>query len=226
MRMAESRSQMVEIGRRLLENQVVVDGQGNLSCRLPDQDLIAVTPSAVPYLDRKPEDICVTDVDGNLIEGNWKPSTEIELHMFFYQRRPDVKAVIHTHALYCSIYGISGEEELPLVLNEAAMVLGQPVPVAPYARPGTRELARGAFQATRDDGTAVIMAHHGLVTVGDTLDDAYAATMAAEHTAQAVCTVRSMGIEPRILPDEEVQELRRLYTEYGVEPTSSAQRTQ
>lgn len=223
--MKKCRSHVVDIGRKLFEHQVVYDGQGNISCRLPEQDLVAVTPSAVPYLDREPEDICIVDMQSKLIEGKWKPSSEIRLHMVFYRQRPEVKAVIHTHALYCSIYGISGEKELPLVLNEAAMVLGQPVPVAPYARPGTRDLARSTYQATGNDGRAVIMAHHGLVTVGESLEDAYAATLAAEHTAQAVCTVRSMGVEPKTLAGEEIQELRRLYASYGPEPTPSIQDT-
>jgi len=223
MRMEDCRSNVVDIGCKLVKNQVVVNGQGNISCRLPDQNLIAITPSAVPYLEREAEDICLVDVEGKLIEGKWKPTTEIQLHLIYYQRRSDVHAVVHTHAPFSTIFGITGEVEMPLVLNEAAMALGSPVPVAPYARPGTRKLARVTFQATRKKGTAVIMAHHGLVTVGDTLEEAYTATIAAEHTAQAVCTARSMGVNPSVLPEDEVQELRRLYSGYGVEPASPPQ---
>jgi ribulose-5-phosphate 4-epimerase/fuculose-1-phosphate aldolase len=132
----------------------------------------------------------------------------------------DIRAVVHTHAPYATIFGIIGEESMPMVLNEAAMGLGGAVPVAPYTRPGTEALAEVTFNAT-GEGVAVIMAHHGLVTLGDTLDEAYTATAAAEHTARALYRVRSMGVKAKVLSDSEVKTLREIYLKFTTRPNQS-----
>lgn len=111
---------------------------------------------------------------------------------------------------------------MPMVLNEAAMGLGGSVPVAPYGRPGTEKLAQVTFDAT-GEGTAVIMAHHGLVTLGATLDEAYVATTAAEHTAQALYRVRSMGVEAKVLSESEVKKLREMYMKYAPCPHQNSE---
>lgn len=213
MLLVKQREKIISVSLQLMAEKCVSDGQGNLSIMDREQNLIAITPSAVPYQDREPEDICVVDPQGNLIEGNWKPTSEIALHLVFYRRRADISAVVHTHAPNSTVFGIIGDEPMPMVLNEAAMGLGGAVPIAPYARPGTERLAELTCEAT-GDGIAVIMAHHGLVTIGDTLEHAYAATTAAEATAQAIILARSMGACVQSLEDEEVKSLRKMYLGY------------
>jgi ribulose-5-phosphate 4-epimerase/fuculose-1-phosphate aldolase len=97
-----------------------------------------------------------------------------------------------------------------MVLNESAMGIGGPVPIAPYARPGTDELAEVTFKAT-GDGLAAIMAHHGLITVGPDIDSAFAATIAVESTASTVIMARSMGCEVIAFSDEEVKILQDMF---------------
>jgi len=214
MRLKECRANIVDAGNKLVSAGLTSDGQGNLSCRDRKSGLIAITPSAVPYHERMPEDICIVDSNGALLEGKWQPTTEMALHLAVLNSRPSVQAVIHTHAPYSTIFSLGGEEHLPMVLNESAMVLGRPVPVASYARPGSDALAQLAADIL-GEGRAVILAHHGLVSVGETLEEAYLATMAAEHTARAVCIGRSMGGKVHELPDEEVDHLRSLYEGYS-----------
>ncbi len=217
MLLQEYRERILEVSHKLIHDRVIVTGQGNLSYYDRETGYIAITPSAVPYEERGVEDICVIDLEENLVEGNWKPTSEIALHMVYYRNRSDIHAVLHTHAPYATIFGIIGEESMPMVLNEAAMGLGSAVPVAPYARPGTEELAQVTFAAT-GEGIAVIMAHHGLVTLGPSLDEAYVATTAAEHTAQALYRVRSMGVEAKVLSESEVKKLREMYMKYAPRP--------
>lgn len=203
---------LVDAGLRLLAAGLVQDGQGNLSLRLPDGRIL-ITPSAVPYRERSVEDICLLSPQGEFLQGRWKPTSELPLHLAFYRRRADVMAVVHTHAPYATTFGVTGEAELPMLLTEAAMHLGGAVPVAPYARPGTEELAQRVCERA-GEGHAVILAHHGLVTVGPTLTKAYHATLAVEDTARAWLLVRAAGFTPYTLPADEARALYAAYQQH------------
>ena len=214
MKMEQERTTIIEISQKLLKVGLFHSGQGNISVYNREQGLIAITPSAVPYEDRTPEDVCIVDLEGNLVSGKWKPTSEIQLHLIYYNRREDINAVVHTHAPKSTVFGIIGSESMPMVLNEAAMCIGRPVPVAPYARPGTKELAEVSFESM-GGGVAVIMAHHGLTTVGSSLERAFMTSLAVESTAAAIITARSMGREPRELDPDEVSVLWDMFMGYG-----------
>jgi L-fuculose-phosphate aldolase len=207
------RKAIVEIGRQMVKDGLAHSGQGNVSAFDRQSGLVAITPSAVPYEARTPEDICVVKLDGSLVEGPWEPTTEMALHLIYYRYRADINAVVHTHAPYSTVLGIIGEETMPVVLNEAAMELGGPLPVAPYARPSTQELAQVTYDATTD-AMGVIMAHHGLVTFGADLTRAYGSTLAAESTARTIIMARSMGANPVTLDQQEAQELRQMFLDH------------
>ncbi|MRR32788.1 class II aldolase/adducin family protein, partial [bacterium] len=117
--------------------------------------------------------------------------------------------VVHSHAPYATLFGVIGEP-LPMILTEAAACLGGPVPVAPYARPGTQDLADSAVRIV-DKGSAVILANHGLVTVGVDLSAAYDATLAVETTARTAWMARTMGERVNVLDAEEVAAFRAAY---------------
>ena len=207
------RTEIISMGKLLMADGLVHNGQGNLSVYDRANGYIAITPSAIPYAEREIEDICVVDLRGDLIEGRWQATSEMALHLVFYQQRSAVTAVVHTHAAFSTAFSIAGQAVLPMLLNESAMALGRPVPVAPYARPGTHELAQLTCDAA-GDGNAVIMAHHGLVTVGSALGDAYKATLAVEATAQALFYARGMGGVVQALDDDEVAALREMGQSY------------
>lgn len=209
----ELRKEILAVSQTLIDKGVISDGQGNISAFAKEEGLIAITPSAVPYADREPRDICVVDKEGSLIEGRWQPTSEMALHLVFYRDRSDVSAVVHTHPPYTTVFGIIGSKPMPMVLNEAAMGLGGEVPVAPYGRPGTEELAEITCRAA-GGGTAAIMAHHGLVTVGETLPQAVISTIAAEDTARAIILARSMGAQVQALAEAEVAVLREMFLGY------------
>lgn len=216
MKLVEERKKILEITQKLLTAGVVHDGHGNFSIYDRGSGLVAITPSAVPYDQRDVEDICVVDLEGNLVEGKWKSTWETNLHLIYYRERDDVNAVVHTHAPKATVFGVIGNEPMPMILNESAMGIGGSVPIAPYARPGTDELAEVTFKAT-GDGLAAIMAHHGLITVGTNIDYAYIATMAVESTASTVIMARSMGCETIAFSDDEVKILQKMFRE-GYKP--------
>lgn len=210
MKLVEERKKILEISQKLIAAGLVHDGHGNFSIYNRESGLVAITPSAVPYNQRDVEDICVVDLDGNLVEGNWKSTWETNLHLIYYQKREDVNAVVHTHAPKATVFGVIGNEPMPMILNEAAMGAGGSVPIAPYARPGSDELAEVTFEAT-GDGFAAIMAHHGLITVGPDMNLAYIGTIAVESTANTLIMARSMGCEAIAFSDEEVKILREMF---------------
>lgn len=194
--------------------QMVADGiahraQGNVSLREPAGGLIAVTPTAIPYDRLQPEDIVTVDAAGRVVDGAWQPTSELYLHLAFYRARPDVNAVVHSHAPYATLFGVV-DVPLPLLLTEAAACLDGPVPVAPYCRPGTLELAETAVRIA-ENGNAVILANHGLVTVGPDLAAAYEATLAVETTARIAWMAHAMGAGMQPLDRREAAAVRAAY---------------
>jgi L-ribulose-5-phosphate 4-epimerase len=200
--------------------QMVLDGiahgaQGNISARDPETGLIAITPSAVLYAVMEVADICVIDAAGTLVEGRWRPTSETPMHTIFYRERPDVGAVVHSHAPYATVFGII-HEPIPMVLTEAATCLTGDVPVAPYARPGSPELAQLVLDTLAGGQVAVVLAHHGLLTVGPTLAQAYDSTLAAETSARLAIMARSMGATLHTVDPAECAVMREMYlTKYA-----------
>ncbi len=191
MLLKELREQVLESCLMMLEFGLAQTAQGNISALDRESGYIAITPSALPYRRMKPEDICIIRADGSPVEARWKTTSETPLHLIFYRERADVGAVVHTHAPYASVFAVT-HEPIPLVLTEAAIILGQGVPVAPYARPATDALARSALEGMAG-GCAVLLAQHGLLTVGPDLHLAFEATLNAETMAKVAAQARAMG---------------------------------
>jgi len=209
MLLRDLREQIVETARRMVADGLVHGAQGNVSAQDPETGLIAITPSAVDKANLTVEDLTIIDPHGKVIEGRWKPTSETPMHTIFYRERQDVGAVVHSHAPFASAYGLQSEP-LPVVLIEAAGCLGGRVPIASYRRPGTEDVARIALEAA-GEGAAVILANHGLLTIGDNLVRAYEASLAVETTCRLVLLVRSMGLQPQELDPAEVAAIHHGY---------------
>ncbi len=210
---------VLNTARRMLADGLAKGKQGNVSTRLPAGDRIAITPSAIPYDELSPEDIAMVDLGGRQFEGAWRATSELPLHLAIYRTRPDVGAVLHAHAPYCSVLAAINEP-IPLLLIEAAAVLGRPVPLAPFAPPGTDTLGTSAAE-TLEAGFAVLLAQHGLVTVGPDLERSYDAALAAEASARAAVLSRAMGATAQPLEPEVVTAAHGAYLEsYRRQPGS------
>jgi L-fuculose-phosphate aldolase len=191
--------------RRLVADGLVVGTAGNISVRLEDR--VAITPSAVPYEELTPDRVALVALDGTVIEGD--PSREVPLHLAVYGET-DAGAVIHTHspwatALACTVDG------LPAV-HYLVAELGGPVRVAPYATPGSEELGRVLFPALAGR-SAVLLASHGALTIGATLEQAYARAVLLEWLCALYARARSLG-EPRLIAAAELDRLADLVRTY------------
>ncbi len=199
------RGSLVVFGRRLLADGLVDGMSGNLSTRAGD--LIAITPSGVPYQEMEPADIClIRPGDGAAAAGataaGRRPSTEAPMHLAIY-RATDAAAIVHTHSPF--VVALSTVlDELPAV-HYAMAGLGGPVRVAPYARFGTRRLADGAVAALAGR-TAVILGNHGALAYGATLAQAYDRARTLEWLARVYWHARMMGT-PRTLDEDALREV-------------------
>jgi L-fuculose-phosphate aldolase len=183
---------------------------GNISV-LDEAGQVAITPSGIVYHDLTPEQIVVTDRSGNPVGQGLKPSSELGFHLALYDRRPDIRAVVHTHSVYATTFACL-REEIPAV-HYLVGFCGHSVKVAPYATFGTPELAAG-ITATIGDDQAVLLANHGLVAVGPTLPRAFAVAEEIELVARLYYQTRAIGT-PHILPKAEMNTVLEKFKGYG-----------
>ncbi|NUW36430.1 class II aldolase/adducin family protein [Nonomuraea sp. SMC257] len=191
------REQLCAYGRRAVELGLVIGTSGNLSVR--QGDLVAVTPSGVA-LDRLTPEMCpVVDMDGHLVEGDLQPSSETPMHLAVYASTA-AQAVVHTHSVFGAVVATTMTDLPPIHYN--ALLLGGTVRVAPYATYGTPELAANV-RAALDGRQAALMANHGGVTIGATLEQAFEATRLLEWLCEVY--VRALGVgRPAVLTPEQL----------------------
>jgi len=197
-------------GRKMFELGLIKGTGGNLSLLTGDGQNIAITPSAVPYNEIEAGDVVIISKKGALIDGARKASTELSLHLALYESRPDIKAVVHTHSLYCSILACLGWEIPPIHYYIA--FCGNKVPVAPYATFGTKELARKTV-STIGTNKAVLLANHGMVAVGSSIKNALMVAEVVEFLAEIYYKTRCAG-NPMQLELEEIERLRKAFGDY------------
>lgn len=202
------RESIVDVGRRLYRQGLIVAGDGNISARLTN-DTILITPAGLCKGELDPADLVIISIDGTLLQAasGRRPSTEHLLHLHVYRRRPDVLACVHAHpptAVALTLVGVSMVEPL---LPEAVLSLG-PIPTAPYARTGTAEMG-AAIDDLIGDHNALLLSHHGALTVGASPLEAYYRMEQVEHCARILHAALLLG-PIRRLPAERIAELEAL----------------
>jgi len=208
------RRAVLDTARRMKRDGLVRLTSGNVSCRVPGLDQFAITPSGMEYDSLEPEDICILDLKGRLVDGRRRPSTEAPLHRLTYQRRPDVFGVVHTHSIYASAFACTGQS-MPVISTELAGLVGGTIRCAPYAKSGTEEFAVTALDALGMEDVALLFQNHGVMAVGASLKEAYDVALGLEEAAMIYYLARQMG-EPVILPEEERRRIFRvMHTTYG-----------
>ncbi|MEU3226390.1 class II aldolase/adducin family protein [Streptomyces sp. NPDC006976] len=207
---AQAWEAVVATARRTAAEGLVVGTSGNVSARVGDT--VLVTPSGVAYERLRPEDAVGVDPEGNQILGELAPTSELPLHLAVY-RNTGATAVVHTHAVHATAVSAL-VTEVPTV-HYAAAVLGGTVRVAPYARYGTAELAENMLTALRDR-TGCLLANHGTVTYGATLDEAYDRTAQLEWLCRVWLTASSVpGRSPALLTPDQLDEVVEALKGYG-----------
>jgi L-fuculose-phosphate aldolase len=190
------REEVAAACRALAAEGLVHGTSGNVSAR--DGDRVAVSPTGGVLASLEADDVCVVDLDGDVLEGRLAPTSELDLHLGVY-RRYDAGAVVHTHAPVCTALSCV-LDELPCVHYEM-LLLGGTVRVAPYATFGTPELAESVLQAL-EGRTAAILANHGTVAYAGDLEGAVRATQLLEWAATVYWRAAAIG-EPRVLGEAE-----------------------
>ena len=210
-RFDRAKKEVWEAAKAMFAHGLVTGSSGNVSLRISHGDgsyLVAVTPSQIPYEELQPQQILITDPEGEPVEGELMPSSESALHLQIYKQRRDVQAVVHTHSVYASVVAVTGEE-LPPIIDEAVLAVGGSVPISDYAFPGTEELAQKVCHAL-GQCNAVLIRNHGVVGVGRSLRQALEVCHLVERVAQIFVYSQLLG-KTNLLPPEIVKVQQELY---------------
>jgi L-ribulose-5-phosphate 4-epimerase len=195
---------------------------GNISARVPGEDLMVIKPSGVSYAELTPESMVVCDLDGRVVEapavnpGGYRPSSDTATHAYVYRAVPDVGGVVHTHSGYATAWAARGEA-IPCVITAMADEFGGEIPVGPFALIGSDEIGRGIVATLSGHRSpAVLMRSHGVFTIGPDARSALKAAVMCEDVARTVHLARAFGDPIAPIPPEQIDALHRRYTqEYG-----------
>lgn len=192
------REQVAKLHAELPRNELVVWTAGNISARVPGQDLLVIKPSGVAYDAITSATMVICDFDGRLVEGDFAPSSDTAAHAYVYKHMPEVGGVVHTHSTYATAWAARGEA-IPCVLTMIADEFGGDIPVGPFALIGDDSIGRGIVDTLRGSRSrAVLMQNHGVFTVGGTARDAVKAAVMCEDAARTVHIARQLGMPLRI----------------------------
>ncbi|MEM3469681.1 MAG: class II aldolase/adducin family protein [Thermoproteota archaeon] len=206
--MAILRKAVWEAHMSLYKSGLVQGTSGNVSGR--DEDVVVIKPSGVPYERLRPEDLVVVDLDGNVIEGDMRPSVDTPAHLEIYRALEDVKGVVHTHSIYATVFAVLGKE-IPVYTTELADLFGGPISVSAFVPPGDPRIGQEFAKGTKPGRyRALLMRSHGLFAAGYSPADAVQAAIIVEHSAK-IAFLAELLDKPFPLPDVIVQELHSRY---------------
>jgi len=193
---------------------------GNVSARVPGEDLLVIKPSGISYDEICADNMVVTDLDGNLVEGEHKPSSDTAAHAYVYKHMPDVQGVVHTHSTYATAWAARAEA-IPCVLTMIADEFGGEIPVGPFALIGDDSIGRGIVETLHGHRSpAVLMRNHGVFTIGRSARDAVKAAVMCEDVARTVHIARQIGTPIPIDPADIDSLYARYQSVYGQEPVA------
>ncbi|WP_313016248.1 L-fuculose-phosphate aldolase [Acetoanaerobium noterae] len=205
--MMQEKELVVRYGKKLIDRRLTTGSGGNISVCNREKNLVAISPSGLDYYETTPEDIVILDIDGNLVEGKHRPSSEAGMHLAFYKNRADVSGIVHTHSKFATAIACMGWE-LPAVHYLIGMA-GHRVRCTGYATYGSEELAKKALE-TIGDSNAVLLANHGLIALGEDVDRAFSTAEHLEFVSEVYYLTKTLGT-PNILSDENMDEVMKKF---------------
>jgi L-ribulose-5-phosphate 4-epimerase len=207
------KEELVQLHLELPRNNLVVWTGGNISGRDPETGLVAIKPSGVRYEDLRPEHMVVLDLQGGIVEGNLKPSSDTFSHLYIYRARPDVGGVVHTHSRYASAFAAVGMP-IPCVLTAMADEFGGSIPCGGFALIGDEAVGKVVVDSI-GKSPAVLLKNHGVFTIGKNPTAAVKAAVMTEDVAAIVWMAYQIG-QPDEIPAEDIARLHKRYmNDYG-----------
>ncbi|GAB3921196.1 L-ribulose-5-phosphate 4-epimerase [Kribbella albertanoniae] len=204
------REEVSGLHNELVRYGLVAWTAGNVSGRVPGEDLFVIKPSGISYDDLNPDAIVVCDLDGKVVEGDLDPSSDTAAHAYVYREMPEVGGVVHTHSTYATAWAARAEA-IPCVLTAMADEFGGEIPVGPFALIGNDDIGRGIVATLSGHRSpAVLMQNHGVFTIGKDAKAAVKAAVMCEDVARTVHLARQAGDLTPIAAED----IDRLYDRY------------
>jgi len=201
--MIEPRKEILRVCRKLDALGFVPATDGNVSARL-DGKSILITPSMLPKGEIRESQLLVTDMEGRVLQGRGRPSSEIRMHLYAYKMRPDVKAIVHAHPPFATAFAAAGLDLIAPLLPEVVLTVG-PVPLARYATPSTEAVPRSIAPLIKKH-QALLLANHGVLALGNNLNEALQRLERVEHLAKVSFLARAIK-RPQYLNKKQLQGL-------------------
>jgi L-ribulose-5-phosphate 4-epimerase len=207
------KEELVELHLELPKNNLVVWTGGNISARDPESGLVVIKPSGIRYEEMRPEHMVVMDLEGRIIEGDLKPSSDTASHLYIYEHRPDVGGVVHTHSVYATAFA-AVNKSIPVVLTAIADEFGGAIPCGGFALIGDEGIGKVVIESI-GKSPAVLLKNHGVFSIGKNAKSALKAAIMTEDNAKTVWLAMQIGT-PDEIPQEDVEKLHHRYTHvYG-----------
>jgi L-ribulose-5-phosphate 4-epimerase len=207
------REELYQLHLELPKNNLVTWTSGNISARDPETGYVVIKPSGIRYEALRPSQMVILNLEGRLIEGDLKPSSDVDSHLYIYRCRPDVNGVVHTHSPYATAFA-AVNQPIPVVLTAMGDEFGGPIPCGGFALIGGEEIGKLVIE-TIGTSCAVLLKNHGVFTIGKTVEAAVKAAVMTEDAAHTVWLALQIG-KPDVIPDEDVKKLHNRYTHvYG-----------
>jgi ribulose-5-phosphate 4-epimerase/fuculose-1-phosphate aldolase len=198
----EQKELLVTIAKQSYNEALFAGTSGNLSMYDTEKGIMTITPTSVSYNSMIADDAVCMKLDGTVVSGVLAPSSEWRMHACVYSKRPDVRAIVHTHSPYATSFAVT-HKNIPIILIEMIPFLGGDVPLADFALPGSEELGLEALKVL-EDRYSCLLANHGVLTIGDTLQKAYIRAIYAEDAAKIYALALSQG-EAKLIADEHIK---------------------
>ncbi len=202
------KEELVELHLELPKNNLVAWTGGNVSARDPKTGLVVIKASGIRYEEMRLQHMVVVDIDSKMVEGDFKPSSDVYSHLYIYKHRPDVCGVVHTHSVYATAFAAVGRE-IPCVLTAIADEFGGPIPCGGFALIGDDAIGKVVVESI-GKSPAVLLKNHGVFTIGKNAKSAVKAAVMTEDNAKTVWLAMQIGA-PDVIPQEDVDKLHQRY---------------
>ncbi len=206
------RTEIILVGRKLWERQYVDGNGGNISCRLGTKYVLC-TPTMMSKRDMELADICLSDMDGNIVAGDRLRTSELLLHLEIYRANPRARAVVHCHPPYATAFSLTGTVPPIGLISEYEIFIG-PAALAHYETPGTHAFAETVLPFVQNHNT-ILLANHGVVCWSDTVTHAEWLTEILESYCKTCVIAKQIGKPLTYIPDEKIQEILALKRKLG-----------